>query len=109
MMFAGIKPRVDGLAIADAASLALAAADKNTTRVPAGTQTYTLDANTLWSVGDGVAIFLPANGTVSVAVSGGPTLNGATTTLTRTLAANSIGYVLLNRISGTAAYSLSGF
>ncbi len=104
----GIPSPVSGAGIADASGLTLTTAHANTTRLPAGTQTYTINGSTGWGVGDGIAVFLPASGTVSFAVSGGPTLNGATSTLTRTLAGNSIGYVVLNRIAGTAAYSLSG-
>ncbi len=93
---------------ADSGSLSLTTAMSGTTRVAAGTQTYTIDAATLWSVGGGAAIFLPSSGTVSFAVSGGPTLNGGTSTLNRTLASNPLGYVVVSRISGTTAYSLSG-
>lgn len=99
---------VPGDGISDPSSLTLAPADRGTVRLPAGTQTYTINAATAWSVGQGIAVFLPASGTVSFAVSGGPTLNGGTSTLTRTLAGNSIGYVVLNRIAGTDAYALSG-
>ncbi len=97
-----------GAAVPDTASLTLTTAMANTMRIAAGTQTYTINAATAWAVSDGAAVFLPASGTVSFAVSGGPTLNGGTTTLTRTLAGNAIGYVVLSRVAGTAAYSLSG-
>jgi hypothetical protein len=99
---------VPGDGIQDADSLTLAPADADTVRIAAGTQTYTINAATAWAVGKGVAIFLPASGTVSVAVTGGPTINGGTSTLTRTLAGNALGYVVLNRIAGADAYSLSG-
>jgi hypothetical protein len=101
-------PPVPGDGIQDADSLTLAPADADTVRIAAGTQTYTINAATAWAVGKGVAIFLPASGTVSVAVTGGPTINGGTSTLTRTLAGNALGYVVLNRIAGADAYSLSG-
>ena len=103
-----LQALVSGAGVSDPSSLTLTTAMANTTRLPAGTQTYTIDAATAWTVGDGVAVFLPTSGTVSFAVSGGPTLNGATSTLTRTLAGNALGYVVLNRIAGTAAYGLSG-
>lgn len=102
---------VPGAGIRDASSLTLADTDANTTRIAAGTQTYTIDAATAWLVLDGIAVALPASGTVSFAVSGaGVTLNGGTSTLTRTLADNSLGYVVLNRVQSASGtnYSLSG-
>jgi len=101
----GARPQA---AITDAAGFTLSAANANTGRIPSGALTYTIHATTAWAVGDGIAVFLPVAGTIGFEVSGGPTINGGTTALTRTLADNGIGYVVLNRIAGANAYSLSG-
>lgn len=99
---------VSASGVADSTGLTLTPVHANTGRIPSGSLTYTINGSTGWSVADGMSIWLPSSGTISFAVSGGPTINGATSTLTRTLGSNPIGYVLLNRIQGTSAYSLSG-
>ena len=94
--------------VVDSSSLTLATADAGVTRVPSGSLTYTLNPATAWTVGQVAPIFLPTSGTVSFAVTGGATLNGSTSTLTRTLGGNSAGTVVLRRIQGTNAYGLDG-
>ena len=107
----GNQAPVSGAGVADSANVTLAASDDGSSRIPNGTLTYTVNAATAWDLTPapaGVLIYLPASGTISVAVSGGPTLNGGTTTLTRTLAANPSGVVALSRIQGSNAYGLTG-
>lgn len=92
----------------DSGAVTLRPQHANTQARAAASTAYTVDASTLWTPSDGQAVWLPATGSVTFAVSGGPTLNGGTSTLTRTLASNPVGYVVLNRVAGAAAYSLSG-
>ena len=93
----------------DATDLTLTSSHADTNRAPSGAMTYTVNASTGWAVGEGLTVWLPTSGTISFAVAGGATLLGGTTTLTRTLAGNSVGYVVLMRIQGTNAYAVTGF
>lgn len=54
-----------------------------------------------------VAIDCPPTGNLSIAVSGGATINGATTTLTRTRA-NNVGGVLIQAHQDADAYGVTG-
>lgn len=94
--------------VADSASLTLTAAHANTNRIPSAALAYTINASTGWNVSDNMAIWLPTSGTISIAVTGGPTVNGATATVVRLLSGNPAGYVILSRIQGALAYSVSG-
>lgn len=98
-----------GVAVSDAANVTLVAADAGSSRVPSGAMTYTINTSTAWTAGQSVVVYLPTSGgSISFAVSGGATINGGTATLTRDLASNSTGYVVLTRIQGTNSYSLGG-
>ena len=54
-----------------------------------------------------IAVIPPASGNVSIAVSGGANINGATTTLTRARAANPAGFVI-TPYSESDGYGVSG-
>lgn len=106
---AAIRLLLAGLtAVADATGYTLLPADNGLPRAPTGTLSYTINASTLWPVAGNCRIYLPASGTISFVVSGGATINGGTSTLTRTLAGNLNGWVELAKVQGTDAYGLSG-
>lgn len=82
----------------------ITAADNGLLLTPTGTLTLTIPAGL--SPMPSFTVDCPASGTVSVARSGGATLNGAGTTLTRTRANNPVGFVVLAHEAD--AYGVSG-
>lgn len=92
----------------DTASKNVSVGMSNTSRATTGSVTYTVNALTNWKIGDTMVVYLPATGTITFAVSGGPTLNGGTANLTRTLVGNPIGIVALVRIQGAAGFAVTG-
>lgn len=97
-----------GISVTDSSDVTFVAADAGSSRAPSGALTYTVNTSTAWAAGQAVVVYLPTSGVISFAVNGGATINGGTTTLTRDLANNAMGYVVLSRIQGTNAYSLVG-
>ena len=91
--------------IADAASRDITAADNGKSLAPTGTLTYTIPAGL--SPMPSFTVDCPASGTITIARSGGATLNGAGTSLTRTRANNPVGFVVLAHVD-TDAYGVSG-
>lgn len=55
-----------------------------------------------------VVIQCPPTGNLSIAVSGGATINGATTTLTRARSANFAGVAIVRNIDAANSYGVSG-
>lgn len=96
---------VSGAVISDATSRAITVNDNGMSLRPTGTLTYTIPAGL--SPMPSFTVDCPASGTVSIARSGGTTLNGAGTTLTRTRASNPVGFVVLAH-ADTDAYGVSG-
>lgn len=95
---------VSGDRIADATSRSITAEDNAKFLAPTGSLTYTIPAGL--DPMPSFTVDCPASGTVSIARSGGATLNGAGTTLTRTRASNPVGFVVLAHESD--AYGVSG-
>ena len=91
--------------IADAASRNITAADNGLRLAPTVALTYTIPAGL--SPKPSFSVNCPAAGAISVAVSGGATINGAGTTLTRTRAANPVGFVIQAH-SEANSYGVSG-
>lgn len=100
----GAAALVSGDRIADATSRSITVGDNGKFLAPTGTLTYTIPAGL--SPMPSFTVDCPASGTVSIARSGGATLNGAGTTLTRTRASNPVGFVVLAHESD--AYGVSG-
>ena len=96
-------------AVVDAIDLTLTSSHADTNRAPSGALTYTVNASTGWAVGEGMVVWLPTSGVLTFAVSGGPTINGGTSSITRALLDNAGGYVVLSRIQGSSAYAVTGF
>lgn len=101
---AGLYPNV-APRIIDAVSRNITTADNGATLAPTGALTYTIPAGL--SPMPSYTVDCPATGTISTAVTGGATTNGAVTTLTRTRAANPVGFVVLAH-SETNSYGVSG-
>jgi hypothetical protein len=96
---------VSGNRIADTTSRNITADDNARTLAPTGTLTYTIPA---WlSPMPSFTVDCPASGIITVAVSGGATLNGGLTPVTRIRAANPVGFVVLAH-SETNSYGISG-
>lgn len=87
------------------ASRAITAADNAVWLTPTVALTLTIPAGL--SPMASFTVDCPAAGAISVAVSGGATINGASTTLTRTRAANPVGFVVLAH-QETDTYGVSG-
>lgn len=100
-----LQALVSGDRTADTASRTITAEDNGKFLAPTQTLTYTIP--------EGLApmpsftVDCPASGTISIARSGGATLNGAGTTLTRTRANNPVGFVVLAH-SEADSYGISG-
>ena len=101
---AAIDSLVSGDRIADATSRSITSEDNAKFLAPTGSLTYTIPAGL--DPMPSFTVDCPASGTVSIARSGGATLNGAGTTLTRTRASNPVGFVVLAHESD--AYGVSG-
>lgn len=95
---------VSGDRIADATSRSITSEDNAKFLAPTGSLTYTIPAGL--DPMPSFTVDCPVSGTVSIARSGGATLNGAGTTLTRTRASNPVGFVVLAHESD--AYGVSG-
>lgn len=102
---AGLKGLVSGAVTAAAASRAITASDNAASLAPSAALTLTIPAGL--SPMPSFTVDCPAGGTISIAVSGGATINGAATTLTRTRAANPVGFVVLAHLE-TDSYGISG-
>ena len=89
----------------DASSRNITAADNGKLLAPTAAITYTIPDGLLPM--PSFTVDCPASGTISIARSGTATLNGAATTLTRTRAANPVGFVVVAH-SETDAYGVSG-
>lgn len=100
-----VRALVSGNVIADNVSRNITAADNGQTLAPTGVLTYTIPAGL--SPKPSFVVKLPVTGSVTVAVSGGATSNGATVALTRARATNSVGFVVLAHTEGDA-YGVSG-
>jgi hypothetical protein len=101
---AAARALVSGDRIADATSRSITSEDNAKFLAPTGSLTYTIPAGL--DPMPSFTVDCPASGTVSIARSGGATLNGAGTTLTRTRASNPVGFVVLAHESD--AYGVSG-
>ena len=99
-----VQSLVSGDRIADATSRSITSEDNAKFLAPTGSLTYTIPAGL--DPMPSFTVDCPASGTVSIARSGGATLNGAGTTLTRTRASNPVGFVVLAHESD--AYGVSG-
>ena len=95
--------------VQDSANVSLVLADEGKSRAANPGITYTISPTTAWPLGGGTMVYLPTTGGINFAVTGGATLNGATATLTRTIANNPTGIMALTKIQGTNAYSLTGY
>lgn len=96
---------LSGASISVGASRNITAADNGLTLLPTGALTLTIPAGL--SPMPSFTVDCPASGIVSIAVSGGATINGATATLTRTRASNPVGFVILAHAE-TGSYGVSG-
>lgn len=101
---AALQAVVTGTRTPVTASRDITAEDNGLLLTPTGTLTLTIPAGL--SPMPSFTVDCPASGTVSVARSGGATLNGAGTTLTRTRANNPVGFVVLAHEAD--AYGVSG-
>jgi len=99
-----VQALVSGDRIADATSRSITSEDNAKFLAPTGSLTYTIPAGL--DPMPSFTVDCPVSGTVSIARSGGATLNGAGTTLTRTRASNPVGFVVLAHESD--AYGVSG-
>lgn len=95
---------VSGAGVSVSSSRAITAEDNGQFLKPTGAMTLTIPAGL--SPMPSFTVDCPASGAVSIAASGGATINGATTTLTRTRAANPVGFVVLAHESD--AFGVSG-
>jgi hypothetical protein len=100
-----VRALVSGERISDTSSRDITADDNARTLAPTGTLTYTIPAGL--SPMPSFTIDCPASGTITVAVSGGATLNGGFTPATRIRAANPVGFIVLAH-SETDSYGISG-
>lgn len=96
---------VSGAVISDSTSRQITVADNAQSLRPTGAITYTIPAGL--SPMPSFTVDCPAVGTISIAVSGGATVNGAATTLTRARATNPVGFVVLAHAE-TDGYGVSG-
>ena len=101
---AALQVLVSGDRIADAASRNISASDNGNFLAPTGAITYTIPAGL--SPMPSFTVDCPVSGSVTVAVSGGATINGAAASLSRTRATNPVGFVVLAHEAG--AYGVSG-
>lgn len=92
-------------AVTVATSRDITAADNGASLRPAAGVTLTIPAGL--TPPPSFTVDCPATGTASIAVSGGASINGAATTLTRTRAANPVGFVVLAHAE-TDSYGVSG-
>jgi hypothetical protein len=102
---AAVRALVSGDRTADAISRDITASDNGKTLAPTGALTYTIPAGL--SPAPSFTVDCPASGTITIASSGGATLNGAGTSLTRTRASNPVGFVVLAHVE-TDSYGVSG-
>lgn len=102
---AATRALVSGDRTADATSRGITASDNGKTLAPTGALTYTIPAGL--SPAPSFTVDCPASGTITIARSGGATLNGAGTSLTRTRASNPVGFVVLAHVE-TDSYGVSG-
>lgn len=91
--------------IIDAVSRSITISDNGQALAPSAALTYTIPAGL--SPMPSFTIDCPSSGVVTIAVSGGSTINGVTTTLTRSRTANPVGFVVLAH-SESNFYGVSG-
>jgi hypothetical protein len=91
--------------VLDTVSRNITSADNGRRLAPTQAITYTIPAGLLPK--PSFSVDCPASGTISVARSGGATLNGGGTTLTRTRASNPVGFVVLAHTE-LDSYGVSG-
>ena len=103
-VLAALPALVSGARIADATSRSITKDDNGAFLAPTAALIYTIPA--ALSPRPSFTVDCPAAGAVTVAVSGGATINGAATFLTRTRAANPVGFVVLSHEAD--AYGVSG-
>ena len=101
---AALQLLLAGTRVQDAVSRAITALDNGRLLAPTTVITYTIPAGL--SPMPSFTVDCPAAGAVTVAVSGGATINGAATALSRTRAANPVGFVVL--VHESDAYGVSG-
>jgi hypothetical protein len=92
--------------VVDATSRAITAADNGRRLAPAAGITYTIPAGL--SPKPAFSVQCPPSGTVTIAVSGGATINGAGTALTRARTSNRVGFVVEPYTDAGDAYGVSG-
>lgn len=100
-----LQALVSGARSLDSVSRVISAADNGRLLAPTTAVTYTIPAGL--TPQPSFSVDCPVTGAVTVAVSGGATVNGATTSLTRTRAANPVGFVVVAH-NDTNAYGASG-
>ena len=100
-----LQALVAGNRVLEATSRAITAADNGRLLAPTVSLTYTIPAGL--SPAPSFSVDVPLGGTVTVAVSGGATVNGASTSLTRSRAANVVGFVVVAH-NETDSYGVSG-
>ena len=96
---------VSGGGIVDAVSRSITAADNGRSLQATAALTYTIPAGL--SPMPSFSVDCPAAGAVTIAVTGGATINGASANVTRSRASNPVGFVVLAH-SETDAYGVSG-
>lgn len=96
---------VSGARTTVAASRAITAADNGALLAPAAGVVLTIPAGL--SPAPSFTVACPATGTVTIAVSGGATINGAATSLARTRAANPAAFVVFAHAE-TDVYGVTG-
>ena len=99
-----VQGLVSGRRTVDAGSRSITKDDNGAFLAPTAALTYTIPAGL--SPMPSFTVDCPPTGAVTVAASGGATINGAATFLTRTRAANPVGFVVLSHEAD--AYGVSG-
>ena len=100
-----VQALVLGSRIADTTSRNITKDDNGASLAPTVALIYTIPAGL--SPMPSFTVDCPASGTISIASSGGSTLNGAALTLNRARASNPVGFVVLAH-SETDSYGVSG-
>lgn len=99
-----LQALVSGTRFQDAVSRVITADDNGRFLAPTAALTYTIPAG-LYPT-PSFTVDCPATGAVTIAVSGGATANGGTTSLSRARSANPVGFVVLSHEYD--AYGVSG-
>ena len=100
-----VQALVSANRIQDTISRVITAADNGRLLAPTTALTYTIPAGL--SPAPSFSLDSPAAGAVTIAVSGGATINGAATSLSRTRISNLVGFVVVAH-NDTDAYGVSG-